>query len=431
MKRLALTFWNLLAGTFLLLVGIGLLGTLVPLRLNDAGTSSLMIGVVGGAYFVGLIIGTRYCDRVIGSFGHIRAFAGLASILSAATLAFPLVPAPLPWAGLRFVSGVCLAGLFTCVESWLNAQASNELRGRILSLYMIALYLGQGLGQMLLPLPDSTGMALFMVCAAFVSLSVVPMAMTRIAAPPPGAWVRLGLRRLYALSPLGAAGAVSSGLILGAFYALGPVYARHLGFAVSETAQFMGLVIVGGLVLQWPVGRLSDRYDRRHALVAVALALMSVSAALVTAGLWSARAALALAPVLGAVVFTLYPLSVAHANDRLEPAQVVAASAALITAYGVGAAFGPFAAAVLMEVMGPPGLFTFTGIIAGATAIFAIWRMRRRGPVPAEDQVRFLPLPRTTPIAGGLDPRGEAEPLPAEADAQAEPACEQKVESPG
>ncbi len=419
MKRLALTFWNLLVGTFLLLVGIGLLGTLVPLRLNDAGAGSLMIGLVGGIYFVGLIVGTRYCDRVIAGVGHIRAFAGFASLLSAAVLAFPLMPAALPWAGLRFVTGVCLAGLFTCVESWLNAQASNELRGRILSLYMIALYLGQGFGQTLLPLPDPSGMVLFMVCAAFVSLAVVPVAMTRITAPAPGAWVRLGLRRLYALSPLGAAGAASSGLILGAFYALGPVYARNLGFAVGETAQFMALVIVGGLVLQWPVGRLSDRCDRRHAMVAVALALVAVSAGLVTAGLWSAYAALALAPLLGAVAFTLYPLSVAHANDRLEPAQVVAASAALITAYGVGAAFGPPAAAVLMEAMGPSGLFTFTGLIGAATAMFAIWRMRRRGPVPAQDQVRFLPLPRTTPVAGGLDPRGEAEPLPGQDEVRA------------
>lgn len=408
MRRLALTFWNLLAGTFLLLVGIGLLGTLVPLRLADAGTSNLMIGVVGGAYFVGLIVGTRSCDVVIGAIGHIRAFAGFASILSAAMLAFPLLPAALPWAGMRFVCGFCLAGLFTCVESWLNAQASNDTRGRILSLYMIALYLGQGLGQMLLPLPDASGMVLFMLSAAFVSLAVVPVAMIRIAAPAPERWVRLGLRRLYALSPLGAAGAASSGLILGAFYAMGPVYARHLGFGIAETAQFMGLVIVGGLVLQWPVGRLSDRYDRRHALVAVALALMAVSSALVAAGTWSAGSALALAPVLGAVAFTLYPLSVAHANDRLEPAQIVAASAALITAYGVGAAFGPPAAAVLMEAIGPAGLFAFTGLVAGATAFFAVWRMLRRGPVPSEDQVRFLPLPRTTPVAGGLDPRGEA-----------------------
>lgn len=205
---------------------------------------------------------------------------------------------------------------------------------------------------------------------------------------------------------------MSSGMILGAFYALGPVYARHLGFAIGETAQFMGLVIVGGLILQWPVGRLSDRYDRRHTLVALSAAIVAVSAALVSAGSWSADAALLLAPVLGAVIFTLYPLSVAHANDRLEPAQVVAASAALITAYGVGAAFGPPGAAVLMEAMGPSGLFTFTGIIGAATASFAVWRMRRRDPVPAQERVRFLPLPRTTPVAGGLDPRGEAEPLP-------------------
>lgn len=409
MRRLLVTFSGLLAGSFFLLTGIGLLGTLVPLRLDAGGASSLAIGLVGGAYFVGLIVGTRYGDRVIGAVGHIRAFAAFASILSATILAFPIDVAAVPWAALRFICGFCLAGLFMCVESWLNAQASNDSRGRILSLYMIAVYLGQGAGQMLLPLPDPSGITRFAVCAAFISLAVVPVAVTRVAAPPVVAAETLGLARLYEMSPLGVAGAFVAGLVLGAFYVLGPIFARALDPDVTQTARFMGLVIVGGLILQWPVGRLSDRFDRRHVLVSLALCLVAVSIGFVLAERAVPFALLYLAPVFGAVIFTLYPLSVAHANDRLDSGHVVAASGALITVYGLGAAAGPPAASLAMEAVGPGGLFAFTALVGAATAAFALWRMRQRAPVPTSEQVQFLPLPRTTPLAGQLDPRGEGE----------------------
>ncbi len=409
MTRLLVTFSGLLAGAFFLLVGIGLLGTLVPLRLDAGGASSLAIGLVGGAYFVGLVIGTRYGDRVIGLVGHIRAFAAFASILSATILAFPVDVAAVPWAALRFICGFCLAGLFMCVESWLNAQVGNESRGRILSLYMIAVYLGQGAGQLLLPLPDPSGITRFAVCAAFVSLAVVPVAVIRIAAPPVATTESLGLARLYGLSPLGVAGALASGLVLGAFYSLGPVFARALDPDVAQTARFMELVIIGGLILQWPAGRLSDRFDRRHVLFAVALCLVGVSVAFVLAERAMPSALLYLAPGFGAVIFTLYPLSVAHANDRIEVSQVVAASGALITVYGLGAAAGPPAASLMMEAIGPAGLFAFIALVGAATAAFALWRMRQRAPVPTADQVQFLPLPRTTPLAGALDPRGEGD----------------------
>lgn len=410
MKPLVFSYSALLFGTLLLLAGIGLLGSLVPLRLDAAGFSAVTIGLVGGAYFVGLIVGTRYAGRVIGAVGHIRAFAASASVLSVATLSFPLVPSAEAWAGLRFVSGFCLAGLFMCVESWLNAQTSNEQRGRILSLYMIAVYLGQGSGQMLLPLPDPNGIIRFMVAAAFVSLAVVPIAVTRIAAPTPTSSGAMTLRQLYALSPLGIQGAFASGLSLGAFYALAPVVARELGLDVGGTAQFMGLVIVGGLILQWPIGRLSDRIDRRFVLIAVSVGLVAVSGVFVVAERWSPTSLLPLAPVLGAAIFTLYPLSVAHANDRLEPDRVVAVSAGLITAYGLGAVIGPPAAAALMESMGPTGLFVFVGAVGTGTVAFTLWRMRRRPPVPVAEQAAFVPLPETTLLAGALDPRGEAPP---------------------
>lgn len=409
MKPLVLSYSALLFGTFLLLAGIGLLGTLVSMRLDATGSSSLTIGLVGGAYFFGLIVGTRYAGRVIGAVGHIRAFAAFASILSVATLSFTFVDGAEQWAGLRFINGFCLAGLFMCLESWLNAQTSNEQRGRILSLYMIAVYLGQGTGQMLLPLPDPGGFTRFMVCAAFISLAVVPIAMTRIAAPTPSFVGGMSLRRLYALSPLGIGGAFASGLSLGAFYVLAPVFTRTIGLDVSDTARFMGLVIVGGLVLQWPIGHVSDRIDRRFVLVAVSVGLVAVSGVFVVAEHWSTAALVPVAPLLGSAIFTLYPLSVAHANDRLEPDKIVAVSAGLITAYGLGAAIGPPAASALMQATGPGGLFTFIAGVGVAIAAFTLWRMRQRAPVPTEEQTVFVPLPRTTPIAGALDPRGEGD----------------------
>ncbi len=409
MRQTLLSVSPLFAGIALLQLGNGALGTLLAINLSIMGQASWVVALVGTAYFSGLIVGTFYGRRLISGVGHIRAFAALGSSFSAATLAHPFLVEPAAWAGLRFAEGFCIAGLFMCTESWLNERATNEVRGTIFALYQITVYTALGLGQFLLNISPPEGFTLFVVASILVSLAVVPVAVTRVDAPALPEAVHFGFRELYAISPLGVFGCFASGLILGAFFALGPYFAHQIGLDVGGTTQFMGATIVGGLVLQWPIGRLSDRFDRRTVLVwlCVGIFLISLAVSALTGG--SVPLLLVLAAAFGGGVFTLYPLSAAHANDYIDRAHLVPASGGLLIAYAVGAGFGPLGAAALMGLSGPIGLFEFTGAVALLTALYALWRMRRRAAV--EDQAPFQPLPRTTPVAYELDPRAEpAEP---------------------
>ena len=240
-----------------------------------------------------------------------------------------------------------------------------------------------------------------------VSLAVVPIAITRVEAPRLPELTRFGFARLYAISPLGVVGCFAAGLVLGAFYGLGPVYAQKIGFDIPATTQFMGITIVGGLLLQWPIGRLFDRFDRRTVMVCLCLAIFAVSLVIVIATGRTVFGLLILGPIFGGVVFTLYPLAVAHANDYIEPQHLVPAAGGLLIAYSIGAGTGPLAASALMTVTGPMGLFEFAGAAALMTALFTLWRMHQREAI--EDQAPFQAMPKTTPIAGELDPRGEVE----------------------
>jgi len=386
---------------------------MVGVRLALAEYPSWVIGGVMSGYFVGLLAAGFSSHKLIASVGHIRAFATLASVMSAATLAHPLLVDPFFWLFLRFVEGYCLAGLAMCTESWLNDHASNETRGRILSIYQIAVYLSQGLGQFLINLGEPSGFTVFVIASMTLSLALVPIASFRIEAPPLPEPHRFGVRKLYAISPLGVAGTFVAGLVLGAFYSLGPYYATESGFSVAETSQFMGLIIIGGLFLQWPIGRLSDHFDRRLVLIWICIALCLICLAVIVAPI-SHGALLVLGTVYGGVLFTIYPLSIAHTNDHIEAADMVAASAGMVVAYGIGAIIGPLAASVLMGWQGPNGLFSFTAGVSATTTAFAFWRMTRRAPVPVEEQAPFQAVPRTTVIIGEMDPRAHEDGLPEE-----------------
>ena len=407
MGQVLVSIAPLLTGTALLLLGNGALGTLLALGMTTRGEPSWVVGMVAATYYAGLIFGTFFAHRLISRVGHIRVYAALGSTFSAATLAHPFFLDPAAWGGLRFVEGFCISGMFMCTESWLNERATNQVRGSIFSIYQITVYSALGCGQFLLNLGSIEGFGLFVVASIMVSLAVVPIAITRVEAPRLPELTRFGFARLYAISPLGVVGCFAAGFVLGAFYGLGPVYAQKIGFDIPATTQFMGITIVGGLLLQWPIGRLSDRFDRRTVMVCLCLAIFAVSLAIVIATGRTVFGLLILGPIFGGVVFTLYPLAVAHANDHIEPQHLVPAAGGLLIAYSIGAGTGPLAASALMTVTGPMGLFEFAGAAALMTALFTLWRMHQREAI--EDQAPFQAMPKTTPIAGELDPRGEVE----------------------
>lgn len=394
---------SLLLAIFILMSGGGFMTTLIGVRLERAGSGALLIGLVGTAYFAGLVAGSLRVPRLVRRVGHIRAFAAFVAFISASTLAYAIYRHPLLWAVLRLGDGICLAGVYVCLESWLNERAEPATRGSVLAGYMIALYSGQAVGQFLLTLSDATPAMPFLVASILISLATIPVVLTHISAPPPGEANPLPVSVLYAVSPLGVVGATITGLMLGAFYSLGAVFARRLGMDLAATALFMSTVILGGVALQWPLGRLSDRIDRRKVIVfafggalaaGLAIALLPAPRPLL----------LAMAALFGGLSFALYPLCVAHAHDRLAPDQRVAASGALVLLYSLGAAAGPSAAALAMSLLGAPGLFLFIALCAGGALGFGLWRQTRTDPVPTAQQESYVVLPRTTPMSANLAP---------------------------
>ncbi len=411
MRHVLISVASLLLGVGLLMTATGLFSTFVAVRLGLEGAATEVTGAVMSAYFVGLLVGARVSGRIVNRVGHIRSFAAFAAVISSAVLLSSLYVSPIAWAANRAVMGFCLAGLFVVAESWLNDRARTEDRGRVLSLYMIVSYFGLLSGQLLLPLRPPDGQDIFVLAALLFTLSLVPVALTRASAPTPVETAARSFRELFLISPLGMSCSVVSGLVTGALYGMGPVYAEGSGFSVSDIALFMGATVAGGLLLQWPVGRFSDRFDRRTVLTAVAFATALVSLLLAAIGTGSAGAVLAAAVAFGGLSFTLYPLAVAHTNDLVSPEEMVATSSGLVFAYSMGASLGPVSAAALMGQVGPAGLFLFTAFATTALGGFALYRMTRREPVPVEDQIPFVALPRMTPQSSELDPRAE-EPAP-------------------
>jgi MFS family permease len=396
---------SLLVAIFVLMSGSGFLATLISLRLERTGTTSLLIGLVATCYFLGLTVGSLRVAPVIRRVGHIRAFAAFLSLFSASALTYAVYQDTALWAALRFIDGFCMAGVFVCIESWLNERAEPQTRGAVLAAYMIALYAGQAIGQFLLNLGVATPALPFMAASILLSLATIPVVLTRIVGPALDTGTPLSMRRLYAASPLGIVGAATTGMMIGAFYGLGAVHARRLGLDLSDTATFMSVVIFGGVVLQWPIGRLSDRFDRRVVIAGTVAAAFVVSVGIaIASGFAPGRLLMVLGGLFGGLSFALYPLCVAHTNDHLSRDERVAASGGLVLAYSAGAAVGPIVGAEAMSLIGPAGLYVFIALCAGATLGFALWRQRISAPVPGAMQQPYQILPRTTPMSASLDP---------------------------
>jgi MFS family permease len=386
---------SLLASYGLLLLANGLFGTLLGVRQGIEGFSTVAIGFVMSSYFAGLLIGALLAVRVVASVGHIRAFAAFASIMSASALVHVLWVDLVVWAMVRLVAGFCMAGMIMVTESWLNERATNETRGRVLSLYMITNYFAAGCGQLLLPLGDPARFQLFAVASIIYSLAVVPVLLTRATAPQPSRPEMISIRQLYRVSPLGLVGAFSAGLANATFYALGPVFGVGIGLPLSHISAFMAVTIFAGLALQWPLGRMSDRLDRRRVLSAVAVAT-SLSCLLIVATAGRSEPALFVAGMLyGAFAFTLYSLAAAHTNDLAPPDRMVQTASGLLVVYGVGAVLGPVFAGYIMNWIGPHGMFLYSAVVTVGLAIFAVHRMRTGTPVTPDSKTPFTAVPST------------------------------------
>jgi len=408
-RSAASTIAILLAGSALLTLGNGLQGTLVAVRADIEGFGELVTGLVMAAFFVGFVAGSLVTPYLVERAGHIRVFAALASIASAATLAHILHVDPWSWAALRAANGWCYAGVVMVVESWLNGAATRRTRGRVLSVYGSVVIGAWALSQGLLVVADPMGFELFCLVSILISLSLVPVTLSRAEAPTSPKALKLKLRRLWAVSPLGMVGAFATGLAMSAFWAMGPVYARALGLQEGGVALFMGATMAGAMVLQWPIGVASDRIDRRVVVLvaAVGAAVLAMMLGHGTGPGQGVPAALAFA--FGGLAIPIYSLCVAQANDYLEPEELVTAAGGLLLLYGLGSMIGPIGAGALMARFGPSALFAWTGVILAGVALFTASRMIRGRPVPVETRGEYRSVPRTTQAVLDLDPRGDGD----------------------
>lgn len=397
----AVDAWALLLSVGLLMAGAGLQGSLLGVRAGGAGFNATVTGVVLGSYYLGVVAGSSVVPAMIRNVGHIRAFAGLASMVSATAVIHGVWISPLPWLVMRFVAGMCLSGLFVVAESWLADVSTPANRGTLLSLYMIMVTGGLIVGQFLLNVADIEGFVLFVVASTLLSLSVVPMAFAPQNAPAPRDPRPFSLLRLYRQTPLALFGSMASGFGSGVGLGYGAVYAISAGFGIAGASQVVAAVLAGAVAGMYPLGWVSDRVDRRL-VIAGAAVLAAASAIVVVQGTSAATLAVVIVGAfgVGAGAFPLYSLSLAHLGDYLDPEDVVAAGARMIMANGVGAAAGPLTAAVLVESRGPGGMFEAVIVVFGTLAAYALYRPFRRKDTPEEHKAHFTPVAATATSAG-------------------------------
>lgn len=405
MLYLAHRVYTLLLGIGILLVGGGLLGTALGVRASLAGFPDLVIGMVMSAYFAGFMVGTFVAPPIIRRVGHIRAFATFAAIASTAGVLHAIWVDPVFWAVLRLLSGMTLVGIYMVVESWLSEQSTQETRGKVFAIYMMTTLVALAMGQFLLTIGDVASFVPFAVATMLFSLGLVPIALTRMREPEPVEMPSLGIPQLFRVSPLSVAGAFFSGIAYAAFWGMGPVYANGIGLEQFGIAAFMASTILGGALLQIPIGHLSDSFDRRTIMAWVALSAAVLAGVTGLAGWVGLHPLIVAAFFHGGVLFTLYGLSVAHMNDHLEPTEILEATKALLLVHGAGAVLGPLLAGLVMGVLGPHALQGFLVLVLAALGGYAFHRMRISPDIPAEAQGDYIPMVRTTQMAAELDPR--------------------------
>jgi MFS family permease len=384
------TTWPLFLGMGALMLGAGLQSTLLGLRATLEGFTPVVTGAIMSCYYVGYVFGTLIAPPLLREVGHIRVFAALAAIASMTILIQGSFVNPFSWGVMRLVSGICFAGIYVVAESWLNDRASRSNRGTLFAVYMIVCYVGLGAAQFLLVLSDPRTPNPFMLVSVLISLAMVPIVLSARQVPERAAPRKVRLLDLYRDTPLGVVGVMTSGLISSIIFSMGPVYARLSGLETSSVAAFMAVSILAAVATQYPVGRMSDRMDRRTMIAAVCTLAMLIASSIVIFRDMPHALFLALAALFSGSSLTLYSLSVSHVNDKLEPAQMVAASSALLLLNGSAAVIGPLLAGSVMAAFGPKAYFATLASLTGVLAVYDLWRKWRRRPVPPSQRGPFI-----------------------------------------
>ncbi len=406
----------LFAGITLLLLGNGLLNTLVTLAGEARGFTTSVLGLLSSGYFLGFFIGIFAVVPVIRRVGHIRTFAFMAALAAVGSLALTLFDNPWLWLGLRVLYGIALVSLYAVIESWLNAAVTAERRGTVFALYTMVSLGAIAASQQLLRLDSPAAFTLFVLGGILLCLALTPVTLTRLPQPDIMTMPRLDLRSIWRLAPLALITSLFSGLVLGAFWGLMPLYGSLMGLSTGGIGMLMSAAILGGAIGQLPIGYYSDRHDRRRVLATVMAAAIVLSALLIpldeSVFLWGVMA------LWGAMLFALYPIAIAYMVDRVDTGHIVSGSSAALMAFGIGAAIGPAVAGVLMDILGRDALPAYFVLCLAIMMTILIIAVRRRSrEVPVDELGHFSPMVRSTPQVMDMMPDApgdetEAEDLP-------------------
>ena len=390
--------WALLFGMFLLMLGNGLQGTLLGVRGSIEGMSPQTMSWVMTGYFVGFLFGSQLTPNMIRRVGHVRVFAALGSLVSACLILYAAWTNPYFWFLLRIIVGFCFSGIYVVAESWLNDSSSNETRGQTLSAYLIVQMMGIVLAQAVLNFADPSGYMLFIIISVVVSLSFAPILLSVSPAPQFQTSKRMTLSQLWSISPLGVVGQFFLGAIFAALFGMASVYGTERGLTVKDISLFVAAIYFGGMILQYPIGWVSDRMDRRVLIFIVCSigTFFSFAANLSDSYIWL----LIVAFIIGGVSNPLYSLYIAYTNDYLEHDDMASASGGLIFLTGIGAIFGPSIVGWLLDEYGAASYFWFIGSVMAIMGSYALYRMTQTSSTAVEDTNAYAPItPTSTPIA--------------------------------
>jgi MFS family permease len=427
MDKILKNSWPLFLGVSMIVLAYGFQGSLLGVRAVQEKFSLTSIGFMMSGYFVGYFLGAKYITTIISRVGHIRAFAAFASIASAAILAHSIFVNPLTWFFLRLFTGVSMVSIYTITESWLNDRSSNKNRGSVLSLYMLIIYASMGIGMFLLNFSSPQNFEPFILISLLMSMALIPILMSKRKAPTFKKIQGMSLKELYETSPLGVFGAFNYGLVQAALFTMLAVYAASMNFSIFEISIVTFLLSISGAISQWPIGKLSDMFDRRLVLIystfAAAFfgicAIFSAGQMYLPDGLASSKFWFYIFVILFAVVsLPMFAIILAYTNDYIPKEKFVVAGAGLQTAFGLGAMSGPFLCSMLMSFVGPNGFWMFLIFFHTVIGLFGVYRMRIRKRVEENPDSSFTPMPESiTPVGMELNPQTEPieEPAPMQA----------------
>ncbi|MDI9244245.1 MFS transporter [Marinobacter sp. CHS3-4] len=384
----------ILGSVALLQLGSGLLNTLLSVTANEEGFSTARIGLIMSGFFIGFACGIFISGRLIRRMGHIRTFAFCAAVCASIALLHSLWVNPWAWMLLRFLYGLALVTLMTVTESWLNTRAEKHERGRVFATYMVVNLGGIALAQQLLHLSPDELFLLFSISAILSCWALLPITISSRSQPHIPERAKSSLKKIIGFAPLAVATSLLSGLAMGAFWGMAPLYATRLGFDLSDVGLLMSLTIVGGALLQIPIGRFSDTQDRRKVLIVVAA--LAAGLCVVMPFAWSNGSLMAVFFLWGGLAFSLYPLGVAQLLDQLHPDEVVSGSTDMLVLHGAGAAVAPLLVGAIMNLVGLQGMPFYMATVLAVLAVYAIYQVRHVSVLTAGEQAHFEPMAQSS-----------------------------------